>query len=124
VEECSSRAVRFERSLQSENKRKISSYSGRRLRKVSFGCLTRTEEDELSEATDSLLLMRFEDLVAGLAERDGMKRFRVPNREYIVLVAAVSKYTGVVTVLDALTSDIITEIRTTEVEYIFSVAAF
>jgi hypothetical protein len=68
--------------------------------------------------------MRFEDLVAGLAERDGMKCCRVPNREYIVLVSAVSKYTGVVTVLDALTSDIITEFRTTEVEYIVSVAAF
>jgi hypothetical protein len=61
-----------------------------------------------------MLLMRFEDyLVAELAERDGMKCCRVANREDRVLVAAVSKYTGVVTVLDALTSYIITEFRTT-----------
>jgi hypothetical protein len=72
-----------------------------------------------------MLLMRSEDdLVTQLAERDGMKCRRVPNCEDSVLVTAVSRYISVVTVLDALVSDIINEFCATEVERIVSVAAF
>jgi WD40 repeat protein len=125
VEQCSSRVVRFEQSQESKLKIERSSCSSRSLREGgTLGCLMSREEDELSESTDSMLLMRFEDdFVSGLAERNDMC-CRVANCEDRVLVADVDKTTGTVTVLDALTSEIINEFRTTEDHIICSVAAF
>jgi WD40 repeat protein len=125
VEQCSSRAVRFERSLHWEKQRKLS-LSGRSFRAGRpSGGLVISEEVERLEVTDSMLLMRIEDnLVAELAESDRMICCRVANCEDRVLVAAVNRETGALTVLDALTSEIINELRTTGVNAIRSVVAF
>jgi hypothetical protein len=95
VERCSSHAVRFERS---------------------------SAEGKLLEEPDSMLLLRVEDdFVAVLAESDYMMCFCVANCNDRVLVAAVSK-AGKVTVLDAQTSDVISQFCTTKDDLVRSVA--
>jgi WD40 repeat protein len=125
VEQCSSRAVRFERCLNSNKKKKLHSYFGRSFPEGGpLGCLTSSEENELSETTDNMLLMRVAyNFFGALAESDVMRCSRVENCKGHVLVAAVNGDTKVITVLDALTSEIISEFITTD-DDLFSVAAF
>jgi hypothetical protein len=111
VEQCSSRAVGFERVLKSDKKRKPSS-SGRSSREVQSGCTTSGNKNECSEATVFMLFMRVEDdFVAELAKNYLMECCRVANFQDRVLVAAVTRMTGVVTVLDALTSEVVNDLR-------------
>jgi hypothetical protein len=68
--------------------------------------------------------MRFEDdLIAMSAGKDFMMCCRVAHCEDRVLIAVFSR-TDAVTVLDALTSDVICQFRTKEKDLIVSVAAF
>jgi hypothetical protein len=121
VEQCSSHAVRFERSLKSDNQRNLSS-SDRRLREGTSGCLASNENNKLSEVTYSTLLMSVEDsLVAEWAEIDRMLCCRVANCEDRVLVVAVNGDAKVITILDALTSEVVNEFYSDH--DVFSVAA-
>jgi WD40 repeat protein len=125
VEQCRSRTVRFERCLESDKKMKYFSYSGRGCREGGpSGYLTSKEETDLSEATDSLVLMRVEvDFVAKLAESDYMRCCRVANCDDRVLVAAVNNWTDSIMVLDTLSSEIVNELCFTEDDVTWSIAA-
>jgi hypothetical protein len=79
---------------------------------------------ELSEVTVLMLRMRVEyDLVAELTESERMECCRVANRKDRVLVATVNKVTSVITVVDALTFEIVYKSCATEDNWICSVAA-
>jgi hypothetical protein len=112
VEQCSSLAVRFERVLKSDKKRKLSS-AGRSSREGQSGCITIGDKNEFSEATNSMLLMRVEvDVVAESAKSYSMQCRRVANCQDRVLVAAVDGRNLIV--LDALTTEVIYKFFTEE----------
>jgi hypothetical protein len=70
VELCGSRAVRFERNPTSDRKGTLSSSSC----SSREGHLTSSDDNELSESTDSMLLMRVEDDFDGeVVESDDMR---------------------------------------------------
>jgi hypothetical protein len=123
VDQCSSRAVRFQRVLHSIVETNSCS-SGHIVAELGpVVCLTSSEEDELSEATDSLLLMAVEDdSVAELAASGNVMCCRVAYCVDGVLVAAVTNWADAIMLLDAISSQIIYKFRFND--FIYSVAAF
>jgi hypothetical protein len=124
VEQCGSRVVGVERVLKSDKKRKLSS-SGRSSREGQSGCLTSGDQNEFSEATDSMLLMRVgDDFVAELAKIDLIECCRVSNCDERVLVVAEDEGIDGIIVLDALTSEVIHKLHSIEeVDDVWRVAA-
>jgi hypothetical protein len=88
VEQCISRAVRFEQILKSDDNRNIYSHSGRSSFDAGSGCLTRNEQKSGSEASDSVLLISSNnDSVPELADSNDMVCIRVENFEDHVLLS-------------------------------------
>jgi WD40 repeat protein len=125
MELCSSRSVKFAQRAESENRRKNSSRKACSARARAFGCPAEIKDTVLREASDDVLSMMVEDeLVALVAKSHGLQCSRVTNCDANrVLIAAVDESTGVITLLDALTSKVISKSPPMDASSISSVAA-